>query len=268
MAVYPSIYRAKAVRIDPSSIQAFVPQVFGDTPITISSFLGAKPGPSMGWVFFQSGDPDFPVWASGVSGGGGNGGNGGGGGGIDEVWVGPDTPAGAEEVWYDTDAVSPTSAITRAEADTRYINATGDMMQGPLTLVGNPVNPLDAAPKQYVDWTPWTAITFSSPWANYSTPTYQAGQWRYNPNGGIVELRGLIKPSTAISAISTITTMDVGYRPSAQNLLLGVSYPGPTGYHAPARIDITSAGLVQYIWLAGQTSPSWVSLNNVRWSVL
>lgn len=86
MTVLPSLYRAKAVKLMGRQLQAFVPQVFGDTPILIDSFLGEIPDTAgMGWVFFQGGDPCFPVWASGVSsvptdGGGDGGGSGGGGG--------------------------------------------------------------------------------------------------------------------------------------------------------------------------------------------
>ena len=63
MAVYPAIYRAKSVRVDPHSLQAFVPQVFGDTPITVINFVGDPPtSTGMGWISFQGGNPDFPVW--------------------------------------------------------------------------------------------------------------------------------------------------------------------------------------------------------------
>jgi hypothetical protein len=74
VAVFPSIYRAKVVRIDPTSIQVFVPQVFGDTPITVINFLGSAPSQvGMGWVAFHAGNPDFPVWLSAIGGGNGEG---------------------------------------------------------------------------------------------------------------------------------------------------------------------------------------------------
>jgi hypothetical protein len=101
---YPSLYRAKAVSIRSGAVEAFVPQVFGETTITITDALGALPNqPTMGWVFFQAGNPEFPVWSAGVSAMGGGNGNGGGGG-VDEVWVGPDAPTGQQEMWFDTNA--------------------------------------------------------------------------------------------------------------------------------------------------------------------
>lgn len=99
---YPSLYRAKAVSIQSSAITAYVPQVFGETTITITDALGALPTePTMGWVFFQAGNPEFPVWSAGVSAIGGGGAVGGG---TDEVWIGPETPTGKQELWFDTDA--------------------------------------------------------------------------------------------------------------------------------------------------------------------
>jgi hypothetical protein len=75
VATFPSLFRAKAVQINQGSVSAFVPHVFGDTVITIRDFLGPQPSaPGMGWVFFQAGNPEFPVWTSGL--GSGNGGPG------------------------------------------------------------------------------------------------------------------------------------------------------------------------------------------------
>lgn len=63
MAVYPAIYEARAVQINGRSLKAFIPQIFGDTPVTITRFTNAPPpSPSHGWVIFQSGNPEFPVW--------------------------------------------------------------------------------------------------------------------------------------------------------------------------------------------------------------
>lgn len=63
---YPSIYRAKAVQYDGTTLIAYVPQVFGDVTIEVTELIGdVEPG--MGWVLFQAGNPEFPVWMSGVS---------------------------------------------------------------------------------------------------------------------------------------------------------------------------------------------------------
>jgi hypothetical protein len=62
---YPSIYRAKAVQYDGTTLIAYVPQVFGDVTIEITDLIG-EIEQGMGWVFFQAGNPEFPVWMSGV----------------------------------------------------------------------------------------------------------------------------------------------------------------------------------------------------------
>lgn len=108
MPVYPSIYRAKAVQITSSKVVALVPQVFGTTPIDVTNFLGT-PQVGLGWIFFQAGQAEHPVWMGVAMGGNGDGG--GGGPSLAEVWVDPDTPpdvilaAGETLLWVDTDEV-------------------------------------------------------------------------------------------------------------------------------------------------------------------
>lgn len=46
---------------------------------------------------------------------------------------------------------SKTDIYTKTESDARYVKKSGDTMTGKLTLDGNPVNAMHAAPKQYVD---------------------------------------------------------------------------------------------------------------------
>ena len=107
MPVFPSIYRAKATRWSGTALTVLVPQIFGEAPVEITDFTGT-PTTGMGWVLFQGGNPEFPVWLGrSVSAGGtvdfpdippp-----------IDEVWVSPDEPTDpAIELWYDTDEVIP-----------------------------------------------------------------------------------------------------------------------------------------------------------------
>lgn len=67
---YAGIYRAKALGWRPGVLTALVPQVFGDITIEITQFTGEAPqGTEMGWVYFESGDPEHPVWSSKVAGG-------------------------------------------------------------------------------------------------------------------------------------------------------------------------------------------------------
>lgn len=61
MSDYGSIYRAKAVSYSAPRLTCYVPQVFGDVPIEVLDFIGpAIPG--MGWVFFNGGHAEHPVW--------------------------------------------------------------------------------------------------------------------------------------------------------------------------------------------------------------
>ena len=109
MPTYPSVYRAKSVKYNPPVLTAYVPQVFGDVPIEITDVLGSTTQ-GMGWVFFQGGDSDFPVWASG-----------GGGSVSDVVWTGPDAPTDSSiELWWDTDDTTEGagSLKVRVEGDT------------------------------------------------------------------------------------------------------------------------------------------------------
>jgi len=109
---YPSLYRAKAVSIRSGAVDAFVPQVFGEATVTITESLGSLPtAPGMGWVFFQAGNPEFPVWSSGLGTGSAGNGNGPPVEPVvvpDEVWVGVTEPTDPDiELWFDPDEVIP-----------------------------------------------------------------------------------------------------------------------------------------------------------------
>ena len=119
------VYRAKAAHVEANgALSAFVPQVFGDSVVTITESVGSLPGASvMGWVSFHGGNPDFPVWMGSQAGGG---------------------PAG----------------ITEAQADLRYVMLSGGTMLGPLVLQAlAPTVDLHAAPKGYVDTQVATRLT-------------------------------------------------------------------------------------------------------------
>lgn len=61
---YPAIYRARVTRIDGQRLTVFVPQVFGEASIVIDTFVGNLPTEAgLGWVMFEGGNPEFPVWA-------------------------------------------------------------------------------------------------------------------------------------------------------------------------------------------------------------
>ena len=62
--ILPGVYRAKAVKLDGKALTTYVPQIFGDTSISILDIAGDPPAtfPAMGWVTFQSGLSEAPVW--------------------------------------------------------------------------------------------------------------------------------------------------------------------------------------------------------------
>jgi hypothetical protein len=66
--VYPGVYQAKATKVDRLSVEALVPQIFGDAPVIVQRFMGPLPATTgSGWVMFMAGNPEYPVWCSGVS---------------------------------------------------------------------------------------------------------------------------------------------------------------------------------------------------------
>lgn len=100
MGSLEGVYEGRIISLGDGNATAFVPQVFGDTQVTISDFL-AQPMVGMGWVSFQAGDPEFPVWLSGRP----SSGDDSGGGGSDGFSFTQDTAPTATalgQTWYNT----------------------------------------------------------------------------------------------------------------------------------------------------------------------
>src|SRR5215510_46906 len=96
------LYKAKVTKVDGTILTAFIPQVFGDASVQISDIVGTAPTSSeMGWVAFQGGNREYPVWfGTGVAGSGTAGGV------QDVMWVSTTAPSDPDiEMWYDTDEV-------------------------------------------------------------------------------------------------------------------------------------------------------------------
>jgi hypothetical protein len=64
-----------------------------------------------------------------------------------------DSVGGQMYVWY-VDPNTSQWVVANNGTSTDYLPLGGGTLTGPLTLAGNPVNPLDASPKQYVDALP------------------------------------------------------------------------------------------------------------------
>jgi hypothetical protein len=249
---FPSLYRAKAASVQSGIIQAFVPQVFGETPITITESLGPMPdATTMGWVFFQAGDADFPVWASGLGTGSAV---------PDEVWIGPDTPlASALELWYDTDAVAPLPAAANVTFTPTGTIAATNTQAAVAEVATDAAAALTAAIATATADVPWIRIStlgFTSGWVDYGAPY---GPAYYRKKDGDVQLRGLISTGTA----GVITTLPVGYRPQYEPIFAVDIQSGI------AEVRVATSGTVSITAIPGFTlMSSWTSLANVTFSTI
>ena len=214
MATYPSVYKARAVKYEAPVLTAFVPQVFGNVAIEITEVIGA-PTQGMGWVFFQGGNPEFPVWNGGV-----------GGSVSDVVWAGPDAPTDKSiELWWDTDEEAPLDPryLTPSDAETLYL--TQAEVDARVSVLLSPA---------------WIAMPLVNGWVNYAGGGFvPAG---YRKVGDTVQIRGLIsKPSTPISTICTLPT---GYRPPLSVLLQTWASWNSSAVRGAIRLDLSSAGVL------------------------
>lgn len=97
----------------------------------------------------------------------------------------------------------------------------------------------------------WTDFTLINGWVNYDAVNWEAAQ--YTKRAGIVYTKGLIKNGTA-TAGTVITTLPVGYRPSADLIFCS----GSNG--AFVRIDVQADGDILF---RTNGSPSWASISFV-----
>lgn len=260
---FPSLYRAKAASVQAGVIQAFVPQVFGETPITITESLGPMPdATTMGWVFFQAGDADFPVWASGLGTGSAAV--------PDEVWIGPDTPlASALELWYDTDAVAPQPAAANVTFTPTGTIAATNTQAAVAEVATDAAAALTAAIATATAVVPWIRLNtlLVNGWTDYGAPY---GPVYYRKVDDEVQLRGLMSGTTAIS---TVCTMPVGYRPQYEPIFICSCANGMVEVRVTTggAVNITGSGVPAPAWGPNPPGPfnpaSWTSLSQVRYSV-
>ena len=213
---YDAIYKARTTGRNGSVIDVFVPQIFGDTPIKVSDFIGAMPtGMGMGWVLFQGGDPSYPIWLADVGLGSGSGT----GTGVNEVYVGTDPPTDpGVELWYDTDAtpapVTPvpwTTVATFASANWRSYNAD-PLYSVQYRRVGDVVE-LRGMPQRLNSTCTTTETVFTLPAGYYNPSRYHtmytvcstaiAVAWVITPTGIVQTTQGA--PWTGIAANAWIT---------------------------------------------------------------
>ena len=247
---YAGIYRAKALRLDDTHLlTANVPQIFGEAPVTITSFVGDPPSESeMGWVAFHGGRPEYPVWL-GV-------GTGGGGGTVsDVVWVGADAPEDDDiELWWDTDEETPLDPryLTPSDADTLYL--TQAEVDARVSALLSPA---------------WINLAFGTNWSNYGS-SFTNGQYR--KVGDEVQLRGLV----GCSAVNTtIATLPSGYRPPLHAMFNCWLSANGSAVRSAFRVEVLTNGVIQINSLspvtgtsnAAITSYSHIQLDGIRFSV-
>lgn len=106
--------------------------------------------------------------------------------------------------------------------------------------------------------TPWTAVTFTSPWGNYG------GEWApvmYRKIGDIVYLRGLMAGTGAVVG-ATAFTLPVGFRPHAQ--LMFVAEHGSIQHGATV---VATDGTVAPIHGVVDGNMGYWSVSNIKFSI-
>jgi len=152
------------------------------------------------------------------------------------------------------------SSYTKAESDTRYINAAGDDMLGPLMLADDPVEQLEATTRRYVD----NALSQRSPaaLATAATLTYKAtaGQLTFNlitpdlwgdtytlsqanPENVDVYINGVRKlqtktPVTGDFTVSAALNRITMAAPSTLNAVIQIDVHTPRSFLSPGQVDV------------------------------
>jgi hypothetical protein len=157
------------------------------------------------------------------------------------------------------------------------INATGDIMTGALTLPGNPVNPLEASPKQYVDSktsksicadgaylaapanTAWTLVPLT-------TVQYNSDPSRFAKEGDGIRIykTGLYRVDVTVAAqFPGASHVIGGYMalllsvPAIVKPSLYMQHLTPTRFMAGCDVNGGSSGLQNSFWAtAGNSTPS------------
>lgn len=101
----------------------------------------------------------------------------------------------------------------------------------------------------------WTNLTLQNGWVYYTSPAYYSTPQYTKGSDGVVSLKGLIKSGTGTSG-TIITTLPVGYRPSARLL-----YGTVSGSQVYTRFDILPTG---DIMIVGTANSGWLSLDNIH----
>ena len=117
------------------------------------------------------------------------------------------------------------AGITQAAADARYLKQSGGTMTGAIVLAGNPANPLEAAPKQYVDSRSPSVV-------------------KQTVLGGPVDTNGLPTFLPATSGSLSLTTQNVSSgAPLVASVAAGINSTGSIDVVGSTSSNITWGGL-------------------------
>jgi hypothetical protein len=266
VALFPAVYRGQAIAVNGSTIKAYVPQVFGDTPITVRAFLGAMPTTRTdGWIFFQGGNPSYPVWAGGDSAGGGG----------EQGPPGPPGPPGAAVAQrpfvYDNriTAVDPGNGKLRTNSNDESLvtqiyvslyDANGVVVPGVDNLVVNDQFYLYEA----------NNYGMVSLYLVTDTPVVTANSWVTVPV--TVDVYGGFSPSNNQAIVAYYTAPNQGGGGTGTDeVWIGTddpiaSHPTIELWFDTDAIPATPAvGNVAYRYVQGSPSATWVIVHNLGW---
>jgi hypothetical protein len=143
-------------------------------------------------------------------------------------------------------------------------STAGSTFVSSMTLTTDPG--ANSATVQTAQWgntpLPQTVVLVNN-WVNFANGYASASY--YKDSNNVVFLEGLIANGTALNG-TTLFTLPVGYRPSAQ-LIFSVSCSGTTatnGY-ASSRVDVFSSGAVTLATVGVNASPAgWLNLSEIK----
>lgn len=163
------------------------------------------------------------------------------------------------------------SPSTSATGD--FIEKTGGTMTGPLVLAGDPVVPLGASTKKYVDdladkittVPPWQPLTYRPGYSGSLQARKIATAGGANP--GIIELKGNVTGPAWVGPTS-VADLPAGTFPAESRFLMCPSNDAPSGTscNSISSVIILSTGLVQLnpiIIAAGAGDPSFAWVDGV-----
>jgi hypothetical protein len=156
-----------------------------------------------------------------------------------------------------------TTSVTNLNTEVGALAVTVDDLATEVGNLATEVDDLTAEVAALAAIPGWTALSLQSPWLNYGG-VYHPAQYRIDR--GVVELRGMVKPSTNVAALSIIAS-GLPTPPPGSLLFPALCYLG-SGNAVAGRVDINNTGGLGVSCGATFTitTSGWLSLNGIRWT--